>query len=81
MLKIVPDPPLTSPHFEDLLAEASEHSTCARAVVHQALLMQPHSPAAPLILATLHELDSVRRLLDGALAQLQLGYLAQRSTH
>ncbi|MFK0093904.1 hypothetical protein [Pseudomonas sp. NPDC090592] len=70
MLKIVPDPPhLTS--LEDTITLASDYALCAEAVAQQAMLMQPRSPASLLIMASMHELETLRRLLESALALIQ----------
>ncbi len=70
MLKIVPDPPPTPATLEDTLTLAADYALCAEAVAQQALLLQPRSPAAPLIMASMHELESLRRLLESALLQI-----------
>ncbi|QXH44532.1 hypothetical protein KSS93_16740 [Pseudomonas xanthosomatis] len=73
MLKIVPDPPhLYSPTLEDTLIQASEYARCALAVSHQAIQLQPRSPASTLMLASTHELESLRVLLESALIQVQV---------
>jgi hypothetical protein len=35
------------------------------------MLMQPRSPASVLIMASMHELETLRRLLESALTQIQ----------
>ncbi|RZI90969.1 MAG: hypothetical protein EOP15_02745 [Pseudomonas sp.] len=72
MLKIVPDPP-RSPHFlEDTVIQAAEHALCAQAVTQQAILLQPRSQVAILMTSSLHELETVRVLLETVLAQIQM---------
>ncbi len=46
MLKIVPDPPHNPHSLEDTLIQATDYALCAATVVHQALLLQPKSPAS-----------------------------------
>ncbi|CAI3806874.1 hypothetical protein GLGCALEP_04368 [Pseudomonas sp. MM221] len=72
MLKMVPDPPHTLHSLEDTLIQAAEHAVCALAISQQAMVMQPKSPAAVLMMATTHELDSLRLLLESALLQAQV---------
>ncbi|WP_060512208.1 hypothetical protein [Pseudomonas sp. NBRC 111124] len=72
MLKIVPDPPHTSHSLEDTLIQATDYALCAQTVVHQAILLQPKSPASILIMATMHELETLRVLLETALIQMQM---------
>ncbi|HDS1815311.1 TPA: hypothetical protein QEM79_006158, partial [Pseudomonas putida] len=50
---------------------AAEYAVCALAISQQAMLMQPKSPAAVLMMATTHELESLRSLLESALIQAQ----------
>lgn len=71
MLKMVPDPPHTLHSLEDTLIQAAEYAVCALAISQQAMLMQPKSPAAVLMMATTHELESLRSLLESALIQAQ----------
>ncbi|MFV3287168.1 hypothetical protein ACNFBR_00350 [Pseudomonas sp. NY11955] len=71
MLKIVPDPPHPFHSLEDTIILASDYAHCAEAVVQQAMLMQPRSPASVLLMASMHELETLRRLLESALAQIQ----------
>jgi len=71
MLKIVPDPPHPLPSLEDTIMMASDYALCAEAVAQQAILMQPKSPASVLIMASMHELETLRRLLESALTQIQ----------
>lgn len=71
MLKIVPDPPHPLHSLEDTIILASDYAHCAEAVAQQAMLMQPRSPAAVLLMASMHELETLRRLLESALAQIQ----------
>jgi len=71
MLKIVPDPPRPLHSLEDTIMLASDYALCAEAVAQQAMLMQPRSPASLLIMASMHELETLRRLLESALTQIQ----------
>lgn len=71
MLKIVPDPPHHIHSLEDTLIQASDHALCAATVAHQALLLQPKSPASILIMTSLHELETLRVLLESALVHVQ----------
>ncbi|WP_341796234.1 MULTISPECIES: hypothetical protein [unclassified Pseudomonas] len=71
MLKMVPDQPHTLHSLEDTLIQAAEYAVCALAISQQAMLMQPKSPAAVLMMATTHELESLRSLLESALIQAQ----------
>jgi hypothetical protein len=68
---MVPDPPHTPHSLEDTLIQAAEYAVCALAISQQAMLMQPKSPAAVLMMATTHELESLRSLLESALIQAQ----------
>ncbi|CAM3771564.1 hypothetical protein CCOS865_03111 [Pseudomonas reidholzensis] len=74
MLKIVPDPPHSNPppqSLEDTLVQANEHVLCALTVGHQSLLLQARSPGSLMMLTVMHELESVRTLVEYALAQVQ----------
>ncbi|QKL02534.1 hypothetical protein GEV39_14535 [Pseudomonas sp. NY5710] len=72
MLKIVPDPPLKTLCLEETLIQATEYALCAATVVHQAILLQPKSPLSILMTTSMHELETLRALLESALAQLQV---------
>ncbi|MEG8201027.1 hypothetical protein SE916_07160 [Pseudomonas sp. 5FOS] len=72
MLKVVPDPPHTPHSLEDTLIQATDYALCAATVVHQALLLQPKSPASILMMASMHELETLRALLESALVQVQM---------
>ncbi|KNX77080.1 hypothetical protein DA83_03865 [Pseudomonas sp. 250J] len=76
MLKIVPDPPPSNPsphHLEDTLIQATEYVRCALIVAHQSVLAShPHSLGATLALTAVHEMETVRALLDSALTQVQV---------
>jgi len=65
-------PPHTLHSLEDTLIQAAEYAVCALAISQQAMLMQPKSPAAVLMMATTHELESLRSLLESALIQVQV---------
>ncbi len=71
MLKIVPDPPHHTHSLEDTLIQATDHALCAATVAHQALLLQPKSPTSILIMTSLHELETLRALLESALVHVQ----------
>ncbi|AUZ58042.1 hypothetical protein PRJ_1429 [Pseudomonas sp. XWY-1] len=71
MLKIVPDPPCNLHSLEDTLLMAVDYALCAEAVAQQAVLMQPRSPVSVLMMASMHELETLRKLLESALAQVQ----------
>ncbi|MFJ4434144.1 hypothetical protein ACIPZG_24800 [Pseudomonas sp. NPDC089395] len=71
MLKIVPDPPHNAHSLEDTLMVAADYALCAEVVAQQAMLMQPKSPVSLLIMASMHELDALRKLLESALVQIQ----------
>ncbi|MEG8204006.1 hypothetical protein SE916_10085 [Pseudomonas sp. 5FOS] len=71
MLKIVPDPPCNLHSLEDTLLMAADYALCAEAVAQQAVLMQPRSPVSVLMMASMHELETLRKLLESALAQVQ----------
>ncbi|MCE7762844.1 hypothetical protein GQL56_09320 [Pseudomonas putida] len=71
MLKMVPDPPHTLHSLEDTLIQAAEYAVCALAISQQAMLMQSKSPATVLMMATTHELESLRSLIEFALIQAQ----------
>ncbi|WP_252088456.1 hypothetical protein [Pseudomonas sp. MWU13-3659] len=72
MLKIVPDPPHNPHSLEDTLIQASEYALCALTVAHHAVQLKPRSPAAVLMMASMHEMESQRVLLEAALIQVQM---------
>ena len=72
MLKIVPDPPHVIHSLEDTLIQATDYALCAATVVHQAMLLPPKSPAAVLMMTSMHELETLRALLESALIQVQM---------
>jgi len=72
MLKIVPDPPHSSLSLEDTLIQATDYALCAQTVAQQAVLLQPKSPVSILMMATMHELEALRVLLEAALIQVQM---------
>ena len=72
MLKIVPDPPHNPHSLEDTLIQATEYALCALTVAHQAVHAQPRSPATILMMASIHEVESLRVLLESALIQVQM---------
>ncbi|NIE73924.1 hypothetical protein F3J45_05625 [Pantoea sp. Ap-967] len=72
MLKIVPDPPHDFHSLEDTLIQATDYALCAATVAHQALLLQPNSPASILMIASMHEMEALQALLEQALIQVQM---------
>ncbi|MGS7252844.1 hypothetical protein HG549_02890 [Pseudomonas sp. SK] len=72
MLKIVPDPPHDIHALEDTLIQATDYALCAATVVRQAMLQQPKSPASILMMTSMHELETLRALLETALVQVQM---------
>ena len=73
MLKIVPDPPLSPNHsLEDILVQISEYLVCALTVAQQTVLLHPEPPGQVLTLATMHEIDNARALVEVALGKVQL---------
>ncbi|WP_447869297.1 hypothetical protein [Pseudomonas putida] len=72
MLKIVPDAPHNVLSLEDTLIQATDYALCAATVVHQAMLLQPKSPASILMMTSMHELETLRALLESAIAQVQM---------
>lgn len=72
MLKIVPDPPHHMLTLEDTLIQATDYALCAATVAHQALLLQPKSPASILMMTSVHEMEALRALLESALIQIQM---------
>ncbi|MCX5507753.1 MULTISPECIES: hypothetical protein [unclassified Pseudomonas] len=72
MLKIVPDPPHNPHSLEDTLIQATEYALCALTVAHHAVQLKPKSPAAVLMMASMHEMESLRVLLEAALIQVQM---------
>lgn len=72
MLKIVPDPPQNPTSLEDTLLVAADYALCGEAVAQQAAYLQPRSPTTLLVMASMHELSTLRKLIDSALAQVQM---------
>ena len=54
------------------LQTLTDYALCAATVVHQAMLLQPKSPASILMMASMHELETLRALLESAIAQVQM---------
>ncbi|MDF0732665.1 hypothetical protein P0Y43_18415 [Pseudomonas entomophila] len=69
MLKIVPDPPLQT--LEDLLVQIAEYLICALTVAQQSVHFHTKPPGQILTLASMHEIDSARTLVEQALSQVQ----------
>lgn len=72
MLKIVPDPPQNLHSLEDTLLQATEYALCAQTVAHHAFALLPKSPVSALMMASMHELEALRELLESALIQVQM---------
>ncbi|WP_312155614.1 hypothetical protein [Pseudomonas sp.] len=75
MLKIVPDPPHapeTCHTLEELLIQTAEYLVCALSIANQSTLFTFNTPAHPLNLATLHEIEAARGLVEMALGKLQI---------
>ena len=73
MLKIVPDPPHHSNHsLEEILVQVSEYLVCALTVAQQTVLLHPNPPGQVLTLATMHEIDNARSLVEVALSKVQM---------
>ncbi|MFJ1336541.1 hypothetical protein ACIKP7_00195 [Pseudomonas caricapapayae] len=73
MLKIVPDPPLHSNQsLEDILVQISEYLVCAMTVAQQTVLLHSSSSCQVLTLASMHEIDNARHLVEVALSKVQL---------
>lgn len=72
MLKTVPDPPHNHHSLEDTLIQATEYALCALTVAQQAVRLQPRSHGSILMTASMHELESLRVLLESALIQVQM---------
>ncbi|VVQ02105.1 hypothetical protein PS910_03909 [Pseudomonas fluorescens] len=76
MLKIVPDPP-QSPHnipasLEDILVQTSEYLVCALTTANQSVLQHTTPNGQVLTLATMHEIEAARLLVEAALSQVQV---------
>lgn len=78
MLKIVPDPPRSAHFLEDTIIQFAEHALCAQSVTQQAILLQARSQVVILMTSSLHELETVRVLLEAVLAQIQMPLEAQK---
>ena len=81
MLKVVPDPPHNHHSLEDTLIQAADYALCAQSVANQAILLQPKSPVSILMMATMHELEALRVLLESALIQVQMPAQQPRTQH
>ncbi|MFJ7791298.1 hypothetical protein ACNFB1_15245 [Pseudomonas sp. NY15349] len=58
--------------LEDTILQATEYTQCAQAVAQQAIGLQPKSPVAMLMMASVHELEALRELLEAVLVQVQM---------
>ena len=81
MLKLVPDPPHNHHSLEDTLIQAADYALCAQSVANQAILLQPKPPVSILMMATMHELEALRVLLESALIQVQMPAHQPRTQH
>ncbi|MDN7143755.1 hypothetical protein KC131_24190 [Pseudomonas sp. JQ170] len=72
MLKIVPDPP-NNPNqsLEDLLIQTSEYLVCALTIAQQSVLLHTKPPGQVMTLATMHEIEHARSLVELALSKVQ----------
>ncbi|EPM0510106.1 hypothetical protein E4195_04435 [Pseudomonas putida] len=68
MLKIAPDPPLSTLCLEDI-GPATVYALCA---VHQAMLLQPKAPASIVMMTSMYEEETLRPLLWPHLLQLHM---------
>ena len=75
MLKIVPDPPLhatpANPSLENLLVQTAEYLVCALTIAQQSVLMHTKPSGQVMTLATMHEIESARSLVEVALSRVQ----------
>ncbi|MDD1014956.1 hypothetical protein [Pseudomonas rubra] len=72
MLKIVPDPPHhPNQSLEDLLVQTSEYLVCALTIAQQTALLHTRPPGQVLTLATMHEIEHARSLVEVALSKVQ----------
>ena len=75
MLKIVPDPPLYTHDpkhtLEDLLVQTAEYLVCALTIAQQAVILHPKPAGQVLTLATMHEIENARSLVEIALSRVQ----------
>ncbi|QBF27389.1 hypothetical protein EXN22_17465 [Pseudomonas tructae] len=72
MLKIVPDPPHhPNQSLEDLLVQTSEYLICALTIAQQTVLLHRTPPGQVLTLATMHEIEHARALVEVALSKVQ----------
>lgn len=75
MLKIVPDPPLSSElsiSLEDLLIQISERLFCALSIIHLHTPAHVTTLSRGLSLTTTHEIEAARQLAELALSKLQV---------
>ena len=74
MLKIVPDPPLhtntANESLEGILMQTAEYLVCALTVAQQSVLMHTKPSGQVMTLATMHEIESARSLVEVALSRL-----------
>ena len=72
MLKIVPDPPHNSNlSLEEILIQTSEYLVCALTIAQQTVLLHPKPTGQVLTLATMHEIENARCLVELALSKAQ----------
>ncbi|EPN6726166.1 hypothetical protein GEV41_21925 [Pseudomonas putida] len=76
MLKIAPDPPLSTICLEDI-GPATVYALCAAIPVHQAMLLQPKAPASIVMMTSMYEQETLRPLLWAAAAAVTYAHLAK----
>ncbi|MDU9401938.1 hypothetical protein RTH46_05440 [Pseudomonas sp. zfem004] len=75
MLKIVPDPPLSteiSHSLEDLLVQISERLFCALSIIHLNTPAHFTNIGRGLSLTSTHKIEAARQLAELALSKLQV---------
>lgn len=75
MLKIVPAPPYPTElahSLEDILMQTSEYLVCALSIAQQNTLAHQASSAQALTLATMHEIEAARGMVEMALSKVQV---------
>lgn len=76
MLKIAPDPPLSTICLEDI-GPATVYALCPAIPVHQAMLLQPKAPASIVMMTSMYEQETLRPLLWAAAAAVTYALLAK----
>lgn len=75
MLKIVPDPPYPTElahSLEDILMQTTEYLVCALSIAQQNTLTHQASSVQALTLATTHEIEAARGMVEMALSKVQV---------